>query len=77
MLSQGCLDELVIKGPARLTALSKRVRCSGGPMASSALGWKRLRRASIASIGILPHPPRSSSTRKRANGEIDITDEQE
>jgi len=29
------------------------VRCSGGTLASSTLGWKRQRRASIASIGIL------------------------
>jgi len=29
------------------------VRCSGGTLASSALGWKRQRRAPIASIGTL------------------------
>jgi hypothetical protein len=46
-----CLDELVIKGFARLTVLAKP--CSlFGTLASSALGWKRQGRASIASIGI-------------------------
>jgi aryl-alcohol dehydrogenase-like predicted oxidoreductase len=43
----------VIKGLATLTALAKPVRYAGGTLASSALGRKRQRRASIASIEIL------------------------
>ena len=42
VLSQGCLGELVIKGPARLTALSKPSSLLGS-LASSALGCKRQR----------------------------------
>ena len=53
VLSQGCLGELVIKGPARLTALAKPCSLLGRDSGFIGLGWKRQRRASIASIGIL------------------------
>jgi hypothetical protein len=48
----GCLGELVIKGPARLTVLAKPGSLLG-TLASSAPGRKRQRRASISNIGIL------------------------
>src|SRR5208283_5997423 len=42
VLSQGCLGELVIKGPARLTALAKPCSLLGRDSGFiEALGWKR------------------------------------
>ena len=53
LVSQGCLDELMIKGLARLTALAKPCSLSGRDSGFIGSRVERQRRASTAGIGIL------------------------
>jgi hypothetical protein len=52
-LARGWLGERAIEGLTRLTAPAKPCSLFTGTQASSALGCRRQRRASIGSIGIL------------------------